>query len=173
MALASAWGMPKVLRSCLLVALCLVGALRADAATVTIAWNANSEPDIARYFVGYRTTATGAETLVGVGLVTTWSLTTATAGNTYYFRVYAENQSGLRSAPSAEVSTTLPTTTPPPSGGGYSVERGRLSFSAVKSGATVVIVDASPDHHGYAFVRHGVLDGANEQFLASRNADQR
>ena len=129
--------MPKVLRSFLLVLVFLAGAVRVDAATVTIAWNANSEPDIARYLVGYRTSPTASETIVSVGLVTTWSLTTATPGSTYYFRVYAENQSGLRSAPSTEVSTTVTTTTPPPSGGGYSVERGRLSFSAVKSGATV------------------------------------
>jgi hypothetical protein len=130
--------MPKVLRSFLLVLVFLAAAVRVDAATVTIAWNANSEPDLARYLVGYRTSPTASETVVSVGLTTTWSLTTATPGSTYYFRVYAENQSGLRSAPSAEVSTTVPTTTPPPTGGGYSVERARLSFSAVKSGATVV-----------------------------------
>ena len=137
MALALGRAMPKVLRFFLLVLVSLAAAVRADAATVTIAWNANTEPDLARYLVGYRTSPTAPETLVSVGLVTTWSLTTAAPGSTYYFRVYAENQSGLRSAPSTEVSTTVTTTTPPPSGGGYSVERGRLSFSAVKSGSTV------------------------------------
>lgn len=130
--------MPKVLRSFLVVFVLLGAAARLDAATVTIAWDPNAEPDIARYLVGYRTSPTGTETVVNVGLVTTWSLTTANPGTTYYFRVYAENQSGMRSSPSTQVSTTVPTTTPPPTGGGYTVERGRLSFSAVKSGATVM-----------------------------------
>jgi hypothetical protein len=112
-------------------------AASAEAATITIAWNANSETDLARYVVGYRTSPGGSETMVNVGLVTTWSLTTAAPGSTYYFRVYAENQVGMRSAPSAEVSTTVPTTTPPPTGGGYAIDRGRLTYSAVKSGTTV------------------------------------
>jgi hypothetical protein len=112
-------------------------AARAEAATVTIAWDPNSEPDITRYVVGYRTSVNGGETIVNVGLVTTWSLTTAVAGQTYYFRVYAENSAGLRSAPSNEVTTTVPTTPPPPTGGGLALERGRLSFGATKTGSTV------------------------------------
>ncbi len=62
----------------------------------------------------------------------------ATAGSTYYFRVYAENTSGLRSAPSAEVSTTIPTTPPPPSGGGLALERGALNFGGVNSSGTTL-----------------------------------
>jgi hypothetical protein len=110
----------------------------AEAATVTIAWDPNPETDLARYLVGYRTSPTGTETVINVGLVTTWSLTTAVAGQTYYFRVYAENTSGLRSAPSNEAAATVPTTPPPPTGGGLALERGRLSFGATKSGSTVV-----------------------------------
>ena len=120
---------------CVLMAV-LVG--RAEAASVTLAWDANSESDLARYLVGYRTSPTGTETVVSVGLVTQWTLTTATAGSTYYFRVYAENTSGLRSAPSSEVSTVIPTTPPPPSGGGLALERGALNFGAVISGGTTL-----------------------------------
>jgi hypothetical protein len=112
-------------------------AARVDAATVTIAWDPNTEGDLARYIVGYRTSPTGAETTVNVGLVTTWSLTTAVAGQTYYFRVYAENTAGLRSAPSNEVSAVIPNTPPPPTGGGLALERGQLSYAAVKQGSTV------------------------------------
>ena len=111
-------------------------AARVDAATVTLAWDPNSETDLARYYVGYRTSPTGSETLVNVGNVTTWSLTTAAGGSTYYFRVYAENTAGLRSAPSAEVSTTIPNTVPPPSGGGLTLERGALNYGAVLSSGT-------------------------------------
>ena len=118
---------------CVLMAI-FVG--RAEAASVTLAWDANSESDLARYLVGYRTSPSGTETVVSVGLVTQWTLTTAAAGSTYYFRVYAENTAGLRSAPSSEVSTTIPTTTPPPSGGGLALERGNLNFGAVISSGT-------------------------------------
>src|SRR5919109_1829674 len=101
----------RVLGVCLVV--CALFSARAEAATVTIAWDPNAEADLARYVVGYRTSPGGSETTVNVGLVTTWSLTTAVAGQTYYFRVYAENTSGLRSAPSNEVSAIIPTTPPP------------------------------------------------------------
>jgi hypothetical protein len=119
------------------LAVCAFATARAEAATVTIAWDPNSESNLARYLVGYRTSPSGTETVINVGLVTTWSLTTAVAGQTYYFRVYAENVSGLRSAPSNEVSATVPTTPPPPTGGGLALERGRLTFGATKSGTTV------------------------------------
>ena len=123
----------RFLGACL--ALLLVAA-RVEAASVTLAWDPNSEADLARYYVGYRTSPTGSETLVNVGNVTTWTLSTATAGSTYYFRVYAENTSGLRSAPSNEVSTVIPTTPPPPSGGGLALERGALNFGAVQASST-------------------------------------
>ena len=119
------------------LALLLVAA-RVEAASVTLAWDANSETNLSGYYVGYRTSPTGSETLVNVGNVTTWTLTTASAGNTYYFRVYAENTSGLRSAPSTEVSTTIPNTPPPPSGGGLVLERGALNFGAVNTSGTAV-----------------------------------
>ena len=111
---------------------------RAEAAAVTLAWDPNSETDLARYYVGYRTSPSGSETLVNVGLVTQWTLTTAVAGSTYYFRVYAENNAGLRSAPSDEVSTTIPTTPPPPSGGGLALERGALNFGSVNSSGSTL-----------------------------------
>jgi hypothetical protein len=67
-----------------------------------------------------------------------WSLTTAAPGQTYYFRVYAENTAGQRSAPSAVVQTTIPTTPPPPTGGGLTLERGALSFGAVQSSGSTL-----------------------------------
>jgi hypothetical protein len=137
MGLASPQGMSHVFRFLGVCLAVLLLAARVEAASVTLAWDPNSEADLARYYVGYRTSPSGAETLVNVGNVTTWTLTTAAPGSTYYFRIYAENTSGLRSAPSSEVSTTISTIEPPPSGGGYTVERARLSFGAVKSGATV------------------------------------
>jgi len=129
--------MQKVFR--VLLGACLGACLFAssvEAATVTIAWDPNHEPDLARYLVGYRTSPSGSETTVSVGLVTSWSLSTAVEGQTYYFRVYAENAAGLRSAPSSEVATTVPIA-PPPTGGGLALDLGRLSYGVVKSGSTV------------------------------------
>jgi hypothetical protein len=125
----------------------LLVAARVEAATVTLGWNPNAESDIARYYVGYRTSPTGAETLSpavppsacsGNPATCMWSLTTAVEGQTYYFRVYAENTSGLRSAPSAQVSATIPTTPPPPAGGGLTLERGALNFGAVQSSGSTL-----------------------------------
>jgi hypothetical protein len=116
----------------------LLVAAQVEAASVTLAWDPNAEADLARYYVGYRTSPSGSETLANVGNVTTWTLSTATAGSTYYFRVYAENTSGLRSAPSTEVSTTIPTTTPPPSGGGVALGRAALNFGAVQSSGSTL-----------------------------------
>ncbi len=121
---------------CLIFA-ALAGRAEAQAA-VTLAWDPNSETDLARYYVGYRTSPSGSETLVNVGLVTQWTFTNATAGGTYYFRVYAENNAGLRSAPSAEVSTTISTIPPPPSGGGVALERGALNFGSVNSSGSAL-----------------------------------
>jgi hypothetical protein len=66
--------------------------------------------------VGYRTSPSGAETLSslitpsacsGSPAACMWTFPSATAGTTYSFRVYAENTSGLRSAPSNEVSARM------------------------------------------------------------------
>jgi hypothetical protein len=77
-------------------------------ASVQLAWDFNPLSDfVDRYYVGYRTSPTGLETLVDVGNVNTWTLTTAVPGTTYIFRLFAENTTG-RSGPSNEVSTTIP-----------------------------------------------------------------
>ena len=81
-------------------------ALRVEAATITIAWDPNSEPDIAGYLVAYGSAPARDDVVVDVGLTTTWTMTSAVAGRTYYLRVYAYNFAGLRSSASQEVSAT-------------------------------------------------------------------
>jgi hypothetical protein len=85
-----------------------VGLLRAaDAATVTLEWDSNRESDLAGYLVIYGT-ASGQLTLtVDVGNHTSYQFTNLETGRTYFFAVRAYNTAGLRSAPSAEVSTTI------------------------------------------------------------------
>lgn len=84
----------------------LIGiAATAEAATVTLAWDPNSEPDIAGYKLSYGTTSGQYTTTVDVGHVTTHTLTNLAGGVTYYFVLQAYNASGT-SPYSNEVSVT-------------------------------------------------------------------
>jgi regulation of enolase protein 1 (concanavalin A-like superfamily) len=73
-----------------------------QAATVTLAWDSNPEPDIAGYVISYGTQSGTYTTSVDVGNVTTWSVN-LTAGQRYYFVAQAYNTSAQQSARSAEV----------------------------------------------------------------------
>lgn len=103
--------MPKprsVRRWCVAVALFLMAAARADAQSVTLAWDSNSESDLAGYIIGYGTISGQNQKTVDVGMATQWTVSGLSSGQTYYFRVFAYNTSGAKSAPSQEVSTTTP-----------------------------------------------------------------
>src|SRR6187402_1498539 len=84
----------------------------AAAQSATLAWNANTEGTLAGYRVQYGTVSGNPSTTVDVGRVTSWAIRGLQAGTTYYFRVVAYNTSGQASAPSAQVSYTVPGTPP-------------------------------------------------------------
>jgi hypothetical protein len=92
-------------------------AASAEAATISIAWDRNTESNLAGYIVSYGTAAGQYTQVVDVGLSTTWSLN-VTDTRTYYFSVQAYNTEGLRSGYSNEasgaagVTTTAPAPTP-------------------------------------------------------------
>ncbi|MBU1102670.1 fibronectin type III domain-containing protein [Patescibacteria group bacterium] len=86
----------------------------AFAGSVTLAWDPNTEPDIAGYKIYYGTsTRTGTDpgvcglcgyaTFVDVGNVTLRTIDNLTNGQTYYFSATAYNTAGLESAFSNEV----------------------------------------------------------------------
>src|SRR5262245_316522 len=77
----------------------------AEAASVTLAWNANPEPDIAGYVIEYGNLP-GVRTSgqIAVGNVTTFQVNGLTDGLPYYFSIRAVNTSGVQSGPSIEVS---------------------------------------------------------------------
>ena len=78
-------------------------AISVEAAPITVAWNANSEPDLAGYVVYYGT-ASGVYTVnVDVGNQTSWQVDLVT-GQSYYFAVKAYDSEGLYSVFSSEVS---------------------------------------------------------------------
>ncbi len=80
------------------------------AGSVSLAWTANTEQDLAGYRV-YRTQSPGtAYLLVNTGLINSPSFmdTTVTAGNTYYYTVSAVNSIGQESPKSSEVKAVVP-----------------------------------------------------------------
>jgi hypothetical protein len=78
----------------------------ANAADVTLAWDSNSEVDLAGYQIGYGVQPGNYTTIVDTGNRTTYRFTDLASNQTYYFSVRAYNMDGLTSAFSSAVSTT-------------------------------------------------------------------
>lgn len=80
-------------------------------ASVRLAWDANSESDLAGYISHTGTNHGGPyPRSQDVGNVTTTTVSNLVEGVTYYFVVTAYNTSGLESEPSNEVSYTVAST---------------------------------------------------------------
>jgi hypothetical protein len=75
------------------------------AADVTLAWDANTESDLAGYKIYYGNITGSYNTSINVGNVTTYRITGLLSNSTYYFVATAYNTSNLESAYSNEVST--------------------------------------------------------------------
>jgi hypothetical protein len=90
-------------------------ATTASAASISLAWDPNKEPEVTGYNVLVGSAPGGTDQTVDVGARTAWNFTTGIAGRTYYFRVQAYTATGLRSLSSNEVSAIVPvpTTVPP------------------------------------------------------------
>ena len=78
----------------------------AQAATVTLAWDANSETNVAGYIVYWGTTSSNYTCTTNVGNQTTATLTGLTYGTTYYFSATAFDQDGLESDFAPEINYT-------------------------------------------------------------------
>lgn len=72
--------------------------------SVTVAWNANSEPDVTGYTVSWGIRPGVYTATADVGNVTQHTVTGLAVDQRYYFVVQAYNADGLRSLPSNEVS---------------------------------------------------------------------
>ncbi len=102
-----AWGdRGRALYTLAIIFFALLGASTAQAANATALWDANPEPDIAGYVLSWGTTSGVYPNSMDVGNVTTYTVTSLTAGQQYYFVVKAYNTSGLSSANSAPVPFT-------------------------------------------------------------------
>jgi hypothetical protein len=80
-------------------------------AQVTLAWDPNTELNLARYRLHYGTVSRTYSQHIDVGLNLTYTLTNLNAGTTYYFTLTAENTQGASSGYSNEVSFSSPAQT--------------------------------------------------------------
>jgi fibronectin type 3 domain-containing protein len=87
----------------------------AQSATVTLAWNANPEPNVAGYRLYYGTASHAYTQVVAAGNSTTASVPNLVAGTVYYFAATAYNTAGNESLFSSEVAYAPPSQTPAPS----------------------------------------------------------
>ena len=115
--------------SVLLVALLISVWARAE--QVTLAWDANTETDLAGYKVHYGTASGSYTTHVDVHKVTTAIVNGLTAGQTYYFVVTAYNASNNESGYSNQVSYSVP------------APNGAPATPVTPSGASSALVNAS------------------------------
>ena len=77
-------------------------------ASVTLAWDPNTEPDIAGYKLYYGSPVGTYSEVVNVGNTTNTTVDTLVSGNTYAFYVTCYNTSGLESEPSNVVEYSVP-----------------------------------------------------------------
>lgn len=80
----------------------------AAAAPVTLAWNANIEPDIAGYRINYRPQHSAEWTTIDVGMTIAFTFHGLPDGETFLFTVQAYTLTGLVSEPSEQVSVATP-----------------------------------------------------------------
>jgi Divergent InlB B-repeat domain/Fibronectin type III domain len=120
---------------------------------VTLAWDPNTEPDLAGYKLYYGTASGDYAHAIDVGNTTMYTVTNLTAGDTYYFAVTAHDASGYESEHSNEVSTTIVqqyTLTARKSGNGTGtitgtgINCGDECANTYNAGATVMLT-ATPD----------------------------
>src|SRR5438552_277186 len=99
---------------CILALIWLASITRVVAGNMTLAWDADSDPNV----VGYRLhsgTTTGVYTqTTEVGSAVSASVSNLAGGKTYFFVVTAYNAAAVESGPSNEVSYLAPTSTPTP-----------------------------------------------------------
>ena len=95
--------------------LLLAFSANAHAGQVTLAWDANTDPELGGYKLYYGQTSGNYSANVNVGNQTSYTLTALTAGQTYYFAVKAYDRLGQNeSAFSSEVQATIPISTAAP-----------------------------------------------------------
>jgi len=101
---------------CMYAFLLVAFSVHANAATVTLSWERNQEPDIAGYKIFYGTASRSYTNIITINdtahepLTRTYSVTGLDEGRTYYFAIKAFDLAGQESEFSDEVSVEIPNT---------------------------------------------------------------
>src|SRR5262245_19942503 len=82
----------------------------AQQSSATLAWDPNSESDLAGYFVYFGQQSGQYSQKIDAGNVTSTRITNLVAGTTYYFALTAYNTGRLESPFSSEIVYTVPAT---------------------------------------------------------------
>lgn len=106
--------MKNLIRLGLLFTLLCGFSAKPQAASVGLAWDPNTESDLAGYKVYSGTASRNYTNVVTLGLVTTYTVTNVAYDITTFFAVTAYNTSGLESEFSNEVNALVPAPQPPP-----------------------------------------------------------
>src|SRR3989442_1223381 len=139
--------------ACVLTVLCSLAPALSSAAQVTLAWDANTEPDLAGYKLYYGNSSGSYQFSVDVGNVTSYTLSGLLDGRIYYFAATSYNLSLAESGFSNEVSKAIADVTPP-----------LVSITAPAAGVTVagtVTVSANASDNVGVVGLQFKLDGVN------------
>src|SRR5688572_33224906 len=98
--------------ACALATILCASAAAADTGSLTLAWNANTESDLAGYLVHYGTQSGTYTATVDVGPQTSAVIGNLTQGQQYFFVVQAYNTAGLTSNMSQQVAGVVPSQSP-------------------------------------------------------------
>ena len=139
---------------CVLTVLCSLAPALSSAAQVTLAWDANTDPNVAGYKLYYGISSGSYQFSVDVGNQTSYTLSGLLEGQTYYFTAIDYNLSLNESGFSNEVSKAIPDVTPP------TVSIGAPANGVTVSGTTVTVSASASDNVGVAGVQF-MLDGVN------------
>jgi PKD repeat protein len=90
---------------------------RAQAGSLTLAWDASTDPNVVGYYIYYGPASGSYNGKIDVGLVTQYTVPNLLDGTTYYFAATDYNASRQESGFSNEVSAVVPVITPPPVAG--------------------------------------------------------
>jgi Fibronectin type III domain len=134
------------------------------AQSVSLAWDAPTDPSVVGYDVHYGASSSSLTMTQDVGASTTATISGLTTGLTYYFAVTAYNAAGVNSGYSNAVSYTPGTTTPPASQPPGLAIDATTYFDQVTASATVVAPSfstVSGNELFLAFVATDYLSGAN------------
>src|SRR5207245_4056599 len=113
------------LGACVIAATCSLAPALSSAAQVTLAWDPNTETDLAGYKLYYGTSSGSYPSSVDVGNLTSYTLSGLLEGQIYYFSATAYDLNVSESGFSNEASKALADVTPP-----------TVSITAADDGAT-------------------------------------